>query len=678
MRPKHYLVTLVAFLAGGLAVVAQTNSTASDAPANTGAAAAGDVAASAAKDPAAQTAVTNAAAAGTTQAAQTAPTDAAPAADAAAGASATAAGAAPASAVAEPAPAAKDATVAEAPAVPSAAAAAAEAPVAAAEAPAANPTAQVAATANAAAANAAPADAPAAAPAGASTPPAAATIPLIVMDDVPLMDAIRNLARQAGINYMVDPKVTFGTGDGKTPPPSVSIRWENVTAEQALNALLGNYSLQMVEDPKSKISHVTVKDPAAPEPLITKVVQLKYTSPTNLIAAIQNTLIDKRSKVMPDIRTSQLVVLATETEMAGVEQLVERLDMETKQVLIEARLMETIMNPTSSKGIDWANTVANQHVTFGNGNTTGTAGSTTSKQSGNNVGSDSQPFVAPQTALNGAGSTAGQVLTTLLGGGGLGLNTAHGFYPATAFLNADGVSAAISFLNTYAETKVISAPRTVTLDNEPAHIEVGQQWPVLSVSASTANQAGGSSVSYSNLTVRLDVTPRISANNYVNLKVSPRIVRHTDDLTVLANSQTYTAPIFDIRDIEASVMIPSGNTLVMGGMIEDEIDKSNSKVPLLGDIPGLGYLFRRDTKNRKKTNLIVFLTPTIVQDADFQPTKTEFMKTPVPANDSLGEDWSAWDSGEPKDWKKDKKDKDKQARKDDDKFSPLTADASAQ
>src|SRR5690242_1805025 len=90
-----------------------------------------------------------------------------------------------------------------------------------------------------------------------------AVIPLIVMDDVPLTDAIKNLARQAGLNYMLDPKISFGQpgpNGQPTPQPSVSIRWENVTAEQALNALLNNYSLQLVEDPKTRIYRVTVKD----------------------------------------------------------------------------------------------------------------------------------------------------------------------------------------------------------------------------------------------------------------------------------------------------------------------------------------------------------------------------------------------------------------------------------
>jgi type II secretory pathway component GspD/PulD (secretin) len=98
------------------------------------------------------------------------------------------------------------------------------------------------------------------------------------------------------------------------------------------------------------------------------------------------------------------------------------------------------------------------------------------------------------------------------------------------------------------------------------------------------------------------------------------------------------------------VMIPSGNTLVMGGLIQDQIQEANQKVPLLGDIPVLGYLFRSDSKNRNKTDLIVFITPTIIQDEDYQPTKTDFLKSPVPKKDSVEGDWSAWDSGKPKDW----------------------------
>jgi type II secretory pathway component GspD/PulD (secretin) len=104
--------------------------------------------------------------------------------------------------------------------------------------------------------------------------------------------------------------------------------------------------------------------------------------------------------------------------------------------------------------------------------------------------------------------------------------------------------------------------------------------------------------------------------------------------------------------MDTHVMIPSGHTLVLGGLIQDDVRTGSSKVPLLGDIPVLGYLFRSDTKSRQKSNMLVFLTPTIVQEEDFQPTKTDFLKHPVPTKDSVDGDWSAWNSGKPKDWSK--------------------------
>jgi type II secretory pathway component GspD/PulD (secretin) len=500
----------------------------------------------------------------------------------------------------------KDSTASTAPVTPSA-----EAPVVAAN----NPP----------AATPAPATAAPVVPATTNTP--APVIPLIVMDDVPLTDAIKNLARQAGLNYMLDPKIGYGQPgpDGRpTPQPSVSIRWENVTAEQALNALLNNYSLQLVEDPKTHIARVTVKDPAAPDPLVTKIIQLKYAPATNILLSVQTALTDKRSKVVADVRTSQLVVVATEKEIDEVDRMVEKLDTITKQVLIEARLLETSMNPSTSKGMDWSGTLQAQHLAFGNNLQTKPV---TSQESENKVLSTLWPKML--------------------------FDTAKGFNPATAFLDADGVNAVFSFLNKYSEAKVISAPRTVTLDNEPARIEVTRASPIINVTAGTANTTGGSQITYTNLGIILNVTPRISANNYVNLRVVPEVSRIFDTVTKsLGVSGIFQADEYDIRRMETKVMIPSGNTLVLGGLVQDDVRNSNTKVPLLGDIPFMGAAFRSDSKTRAKNNLIIFVTPTIVQEEDYQPTKSDFLKTPTPAQDAVDGDWSAWDSGKPADWSK--------------------------
>lgn len=462
-------------------------------------------------------------------------------------------------------------------------------------------------------------------------------IPLIVMDDVPLTDAIKNLARQANLNYMLDPRIAFGQPgpDGKpVPQPTVSIRWENITAEQALNALLNNYGLQLVDDSKTKISRVSIKDPAAPDPLFTRTFQLKYASPSNILAAVQTGLVDKRSKVMGDTRTSQLVVLATEKEMDTIDQLVTHLDTPTKQVLIEAKLLETSTSPSTSKGIDWSGTLAGNTVRLGNNSTyllqpTG------------------QGMPQPPTAGN-TNSIPG-ILSGVLQNPQILLNN-RGFSPHTFFLNSDGVSAVVSFLNQNADAKVISEPRTVTLDNETAHLSVVRATPIINVTAGTANTTGGSQITYTNLGVILDVTPRISANNYINLKVVPEVSRKFDTVTKTISGAVFQADEYDLRRIETRVMIPSGNTLVLGGLVSDDVRTANNKVPLLGDIPFLGYAFRSDSKSRQKSNLLVFITPTIVQDTDYQETRSDFLKTPVVQD--RAPDWSAWDSGKPYDWSK--------------------------
>ncbi len=510
-------------------------------------------------------------------------------------------------------------------------------------APTAPPQEALAANASTPAESAAKAAASPGAPAAANETPAAsgtsaaesapadpgAVIPLIVMDEVPLTDAIRNLARQARLNYMLDPKIGFGQPgpDGKlTAQPTVSIRWENITAQQALMALLANYNLDLSEDPKTHIARVTVKDPAAPPLLLTKIYQLKYASPSNILDSVKATLTDlKRSKVMPDIRTSQLVVVATENELIAVDELVDRLDTQTKQVLIEARMVETSLNPSTVKGMDWSGTLQGQNLAVGN-----------------NL----------QTKPVTSGDSVNRPLSSLWPK--MMFDTARGFNPATAFLDADGVNLVFSFLNQNSEAKVLSAPRTVMLDNETATLSVTRASPIINVTPGTANTTGGSQISYTNLGVSLSVTPRISANDYVNLKVTPEVSRKFDTIKKIVADGIYEADEYDVRKIDTRVMIPSGNTLVLGGLSQDDVEEINRKVPVLGDIPVLGYLFRSDSKTRKKTNLLIFITPTIVRDEDFQPTKTDFLKNPVPTKDDVEADWSSWDNGKKKDWSKKK------------------------
>jgi len=505
-----------------------------------------------------------------------------------------------------------------------------------------------------------PATAPAttnaeAAATGPATTPTAEPIPLVALTDVSITTAIEHLARQANINYMLDPKIGYGQTDqnGQTKPePQLTIRWENITAENALLALLDNYSLQMVVDKKTSIARITIKDPAALPPLITRVIQLQYSSASNMTEAVQSVLTDKRSKVMADARTSQLLIVATDPEQQSADTLLAQLDKPTKQVLIETKLIEISSNPTAKRGVDWSSTLTSQHVTFGNGTLSGvnsiTTPGPTSKQTTTTPGGGHTTTTVTQAPSSVVGA-----LSQVLGGGGWSASTMGSLIPATAFLNADGVSAAISFLNASYDAQVYSTPRVVTLDNDTAHIEVIRTYPILSISGGTANASGSSSVTYSNIGTILSVTPRISANENIWIRVEPEVSSHFGDESVTQQggsagvSTTFTVPIFDRRKITSEVMIPNGKTLVMGGLVQDSPNATYSTVPFLGDIPGLGWAFKSESKSMTKDNLVIFLTPSIVKDEDFQGANTTFLQTKPRTMRSPMNPHKPWDGAEP-------------------------------
>jgi type II secretory pathway component GspD/PulD (secretin) len=359
-----------------------------------------------------------------------------------------------------------------------------------------------------------------------------------------------------------------------------------------------------------------------------------------MVTLVKPTL-SARSQVIPDARTSQLIVTTTEKELDGLMNLVEKLDTATRQVLIEAKLLETSKNPQSVKGIDWSGTLAAQNFQIGNGSTF------------------QLPPTPPTITPNPPGPpnvTPGfpGTLSGVLGVPKVLANLSHGpvFNPSMAFLNADGVSAVLSFLNTEADTEVLSTPRAVTLDNQTATIAVTKAFPIFQVTPGSAKSPAGSTVIYTNLGTILKVTPRIAADKNISLRVVPEVSNIDSKDSQQINGFLNTANVYAIRRIDTWVMIPSGNTLVMGGLISDTKTKGYTKVPLLGDIPFVGLAFRHESKTRNKQNLLIFITPTIVEDEAFHITSSgsDFLKNQ--STESSDERENDWDSAKPHDWSK--------------------------
>src|ERR1051325_1190972 len=298
-------------------------------------------------------------------------------------------------------------------------------------------------------------------------------------EEIPLQTAILMLARFAKIPVVLDPRLKnggerfIGTNVVTLPPiTNITVNLSSMgdlSAKQRLQAILKVHDLDMVADPASQVYTISYKEPGAKEPLVPNVVPLRYSNTTNIMSLLQ-AVFPPPTRIQADTRTASLLVISTAKDFDSITNLIAQLDTPTKQVLIEARFIDTLLNPESFKGVNWTDTLRANRVTFGNGNTLNQAGVAKGFQNpvGMNPGLDNPNnggVLEPDRIIN-----------------GFSLNTAHGFSPANAFLNSQGVSALLSFLNQDADTRTLSTPRAVTLDNQETRLPVTRAIPIFNQS----------------------------------------------------------------------------------------------------------------------------------------------------------------------------------------------------
>jgi general secretion pathway protein D len=423
-----------------------------------------------------------------------------------------------------------------------------------------------------------------------------------------------------------------------------------VTSRQVLDTLVDKYALTLIENTNTQIARLAFK--ATKEPPVTRLIQLMYAQPTNVVGIVSNAL-STGSIVLPDSRSGTLLIRAPQTEIEFVETLLEKLDVAPKQVLIEAQLIETQRNPQSFKGIDWSRSLGETGLKaeFGAGRkistTTTGAGSTVGKPGGGTVTTPGATTTGePVFEFGGPDRFTTPVASVFAA-------TASGFNPNFAFLSADGLQAVLHFLNSDSDTRTLSTPRVVAMDNQETRLEVIQGIPIFDASEVVPQTAGpvisSTKPNYTNVGAILIVTPRVVSSN-VALTIKPEISAVGPLSTKTVAGKLTQADTFTSSKIAAQVMVPNGSTLVMGGLSLDDTSRKYNKVPLLGDLPLVGLAFRKEEKRRNKRNLVIFVTPTIVRDTDFQPTTTEFLKTAKPPETEVED--SVFESGKPYDWKK--------------------------
>jgi len=375
---------------------------------------------------------------------------------------------------------------------------------------------------------------------------------------------------------------------------SLTLRLKDVPWDQALDIILqakglskrknGNVLLIAPSDElatKEKLALEAIQQISELEALRTESFQVSYTKASDVQALITNkdqNILSKRGRATSDARTNTLFVNDTPTKLDEVRRLIAQLDVPVRQVMIEARIV--IADDKFSRELG-----ARLSVLSGTNRDGRNIGFAPTDNSALAIaqGNSGLP-VLPNVDLPVAGA-AGKFGISIL-------NIANG--------NLLGLE--LSALETDGRGKVISSPRIITADKRKATISQGTEIPYL-----TQSSAGGSTVSFKQAVLSLDVTPQITPDDKVIM-----------DIEIKKDSESGRAvggtPILDVRNVRTQILVENGETAVLGGIFEQSTSTNTTKVPLLGDIPLIGALFRKTQRIDNKTELMVFITPRIIKD----------------------------------------------------------------
>ena len=296
--------------------------------------------------------------------------------------------------------------------------------------------------------------------------------------------------------------------------------------------------------------------------------------------------------IQADTATNSLIITAPEPVYRNLRAVIDQLDARRAQVYIEALIVELNSNTNANLGIQWQ--VANGALFAGTNLATG---------AGNSI-------INLTAAAAAGGLPAALASTSNPVQQGLNVGWVHNIF------GVQGLGALLQALSQTADANVLSTPNLITLDNEEAKIVVGTNVPIQTGSYSNLTSSTASSAfnTYDRVDVglTLHVKPQITDGGILKLQL------YTEDSAIVngtTNATTNPAgPEFTKRSISSTVLADNGEIIVLGGLMQDNYQVSNSKVPLLGDIPWIGQLFRSEQKSRNKTNLMVFLRPVIIAD----------------------------------------------------------------
>lgn len=294
----------------------------------------------------------------------------------------------------------------------------------------------------------------------------------------------------------------------------------------------------------------------------------------------------KDLSIVADEQTNALVITAQPDIMQELERIIAKLDIRRAQVLVEAIIVEVQDGDAFNLGVQWANK--------NGGGTQFTA-----------TGLPTTTVANAALEYKNDGTFSSTTTSTLSSFNGL----AAGFYSG----NWAGL---VTALSSNTKSNILATPSIVTLDNKEAAFNVGQEVPVISGSQSSTTGSVFNTVERKTVGTKLKVTPQINEGDSVLMDIEQE-VSSVATSTSTSSSSTSSASLgdtFNTRTVKNAVLVKSGETVVLGGLLSNNTSESTYKVPLLGDIPVLGYLFRYNSTSKTKQNLMVFIHPTILRD----------------------------------------------------------------
>lgn len=453
-------------------------------------------------------------------------------------------------------------------------------------------------------------------------------ITLTTRPDAPIAAVIAQLADQAGVSIVTSPSVT-----GNVP----AMRVKDVPLGELLNNILAAYGYTYIATENMVRVVPLTEVEIAKEKLVTRIYRITYSDVVEVARALEK-FKSKRGEIAFNKATSNIIMTDTESKIKAISDFIIEIDRITPQILVEVRIYDITTNETFDLDIEW---IAGRNTPFTTVDRTRTHTEDTGGATQVDVDVSGDVPIVTETQVAETRDVDTVIKTDkswLLGEGGEHLPFTRRSKPFVGGQFKPGQGGAVKFgimndavdielvlsiLHSELEARLLANPRVLVLDNETANFKIVREIPYSEqiTTASTALQQ----TKFKDVGVELNVTPHITRAGMLRLYIAPKF-------GIQVGTSPLGAPIVDNREAETTLLVKDGQTVVLGGLRKKEISKGIDKVPVLGDMPLLGGLFRSESEMEVINELVVFITTTIVTEPVLTETELKQLEeTNLPA-----------------------------------------------